>query len=141
MYTWSCFVGESFRTHADKFDETLFQFCYIDGTDCVQGMSESFHIISAFPRVADSPVLVQSNIDSTSFDSMAVVSDVEDDFVEIEDDDGEIVIIRSRTDYLHDELIKLKSDAKVDSCILTYIFNHIFCQATSGQGFFSRPTF
>ena len=109
------------RAHANKLEATLFQFCYIDGTDRVQGMSESFHIISAFPQVADSPVIVESSIDPTGLYSVAEVNDVDNDFVEIEDDDGEIVIIRSRTDFLQDELKKLKSDAKVDSHILKYI--------------------
>jgi len=37
----------------------------------------------------------------------------ENDFVEIEDEDGEIVIIKSRTAFLEDELKKLESAAQV----------------------------
>jgi len=110
---WSHVSGESLRPHVDKFDETLFQFCYIDGTDCVQGMSKSFHLLAASP-VSDNPVLVESMIDPASFRTEPANDDDDDnDFVEIEDDDGEIVIIRSRTDFLADELKKLKSAAKV----------------------------
>jgi len=104
--------------HADKFDETLFQFCYIDGTDCVQGMSQSFHLV-VDPPLSQSPVLVESTIDSTVFHSELVSDDDDDDFVEIEDDDdGEIVIIKSRSDFLEDELKKLKSTAKVYSFVI-----------------------
>lgn len=112
---WTCVVGESLRPHVDKFDKTLFQFCYIDGTDCVQGTSKCFHLVSAFP-LSGSPVLVESTVDLNSFRSEPL-NDIENDFVEIEDDDGEIVIIKSRTDFLEDELKKLKSDAKVDIII------------------------
>ena len=118
---WKCIVGESLRPHANKFDKTLFQFCYVDGTDCVQGMSRSFHLV-AKSTLSESPVLMQSISASTSFRSDPTDND-ENDFVEIEDEDGEIVIIKSRTASLEDELKKLESAAKVDlHCISFYIF-------------------
>jgi len=37
-------------SQADKFDGTLFEFCYVDGTDRVQGRSGSFHLVTASPH-------------------------------------------------------------------------------------------
>jgi len=96
--------------HADKFDKTLFQFCYIDGTDCVQGISSSFHLVAA--SLSHSPVQMEPNIASDSCCSR--LADDENDFVEIEDEDGEIVIIKSRATFLQEELEKLKSAAQVN---------------------------
>jgi len=106
-----CVVGESLMCHADKFDKTLFQFCYIDGTDCVQGMSPSFHLVAA--SLSQSPVKMEPNVAPVSCRSEPVGD--ENDFVEIEDEDGEIVIIKSRTTFLEEELQKLKSAAEVNS--------------------------
>jgi len=100
------------RPHADKFDKTLFQFCYIDGTDCVQGMSSCFRLLVASPQCSHSPV--NEMLPTAAASSCRHRGDDENDFVEIEDEDGEIVIIKSRTAFLEDELIKLQSAAKVN---------------------------
>ena len=97
--------------HADKFDKTLFQFCYIDGTDRVQGLSRLFHLVTE-SSVSHSPVQMVPSI--ALFSCQSKPPDDENDFVEIEDEDGEIVIIKSRTAFLHEELKKLKTAAKVD---------------------------
>jgi len=104
-------VGECLRPHVDKFDKTLFQFCYIDGTDCVQGTSRSFHLVITSPQ-SDSPVLMDSAAAADRPGSESV-DDEENDFVEIEDEDGDIVIIKSRAAFLEDEMKKMESAAKV----------------------------
>jgi len=101
-------------SHADEFDKTLFQFCYIDGADCVQGMSRSFRLVRA--SLSDSPVQIEPSIASASCRSELLHDD--NDFVEIEDEDGGIVIIKSRTAFLEEELKKLKTAAKVESHIM-----------------------
>ena len=111
------------RPHADTFDKTLFQFCYIDGTDCVQGMSCSFHLVAASP-ISHSSVPSESAAAVASCHSEPIDGD-ENDFVEIEDEDGEIVIIKSRTAFLQDELKKLESAAKVDSHITLSQYTYI----------------
>jgi len=113
-----CVSGESLRPHADKFDKELFQFCYIDSTDCVQGMSRSFQIV-VDPSLSISPVLMESLFASAIHHTDPANND---DFVEIEDEDGEIVIIKSRTAFLEDELKKLQSAAKVDHSSCHCIF-------------------
>ena len=104
------------RRHADKFDKTSFQFCYIDGTDCVQGMSKHFQLVATTP-LCHGPIMTESAVASAAWHSEPLADD-ENDFVEIEDEDGEIVIIKSRTAFLTDELKKLESAAKVDSHVI-----------------------
>ena len=50
----------------------------------------------------------------------------DDDFVEIEDEDGEIVIIKTRTAFLKDELKKMESASKVDLCVFLLLRNMSF---------------
>jgi len=119
----TCTAGESLRPHAGKFDKTLFQFCYIDGTDCVQGTSSSFRLVAASP-VSRSPVPMESVSALVSWHNEPMSDD--DDFVEIEDEDGEIVIIKTRTAFLEDELKKMESASKVDSCIILLSCNMSF---------------
>jgi len=58
----------------------------------------------------------------------AAVSDCvasESDFVEIEDEDGEIVIIKSRTAFLEEQLSKLHTAAEVVSRVILGHAHHL----------------
>ena len=100
------------KRHVDKFDETLFQFCYVDGMDYTQGMSVPFRLSAASPPSPD-PRPMETSVSSVYVHNSPIVGDDTDDFVEIEDEDGEIVIIKSRSVFLEEELKKLESAAKV----------------------------
>ena len=115
--SWYCVAGESLMSHADKFDKTSFQFCYIDGTDCVQGMSSSFSLVAASP-ISHSLIQLEPSIASVSCHNEPM--DDENDFVEIEDEDGEIVIIKSRAAFLEEELEKLRTATRVNLCVIDF---------------------
>jgi hypothetical protein len=81
---------------------TYYQFCYVDASDCIQGRSESFQI-----ELDSEPY---TSMSSASFENITFFGN-NDDFIEVSEEDDEIVVIKPRTAFLQEELHRITSSA------------------------------